>query len=658
MASRNVYSPSYDDKGNPKPSIPELKDAIENARLDAEDFAQQSQAARDDARAARDDSALARDAAKIARDDAEQTAIDLGVFGGVDDTVQTIGDLPASDGDNQVFYVLDESRYYEDTGSGPVAGGWEKVGPNISLDATQIGHVVSMPRSADSKVFVAANFASVEDAIQAAIDYAGNNGGGRVLQSESLLPVSESMLTDDPSVARDWGGAVPDPVDRGFIVVRNDAETHRVFDPLSFADHKTAIQEAADYIKSNNFKRGTIYLPGRDKNGNQITIDGTIYIGYKSSEKSHSLGINVLMQGFRKKEGLQVSIDNGDPAFDFNHIQHSVVRLALEGTSSTNDFVGARFLRGSIFNDVKMSVRRYGGGGIRLGKGVFGCEFSLYSRALNDSAVALNVSPDGSGAPSGNNDYHIMSDGSHSKIIYLSDTDCPNSRVYGHLEGAKDITVDAGRTSNSITITEGTKFGGSPLHHIRIQGSNSHLIVAAVQMTSIKGDQEASHIKIGNTNDTYSIGECYISRGIQPPPDASNDIIEFVDLPIQIQAKIPWPSTIQNQITLPSNTRSILFPGGWELVGAGTTTFAAGEQKKIYGGNLASIGDSEMRVRIAIDPSSISSFNDDAWAFDTYVGTKANSGSNDSRVVAYAEEVLEGASNSVDVNWRLFRSKS
>lgn len=39
MASANVYSPDYDNNGNPKSSIPELKDAIENAVVDAENFA-------------------------------------------------------------------------------------------------------------------------------------------------------------------------------------------------------------------------------------------------------------------------------------------------------------------------------------------------------------------------------------------------------------------------------------------------------------------------------------------------------------------------------------------------------------------------------------------------------------------------------------------
>mgnify|MGYP000361942365 CR=1 FL=1 len=34
-----VYEPDYNNNGNPKPSIPELKDAIENARVAAEDFA-------------------------------------------------------------------------------------------------------------------------------------------------------------------------------------------------------------------------------------------------------------------------------------------------------------------------------------------------------------------------------------------------------------------------------------------------------------------------------------------------------------------------------------------------------------------------------------------------------------------------------------------
>ena len=184
----NVYSPEYDNEGNPKPSIRELKDAIQGARNEAEGF-------RDDSERARDVAVDARDMAVGANDDAEQTAKDIGAVGGVDDTVQTTGDLPSSTGDDSVFYVLDDTQYYQDTGAGSVAGGWEKVGPNISLDATQIGHVVSMPRTADSKVFITDNFASTEDAIQAAVDYADNNGGGLVALSESVIPFDETSVT-------------------------------------------------------------------------------------------------------------------------------------------------------------------------------------------------------------------------------------------------------------------------------------------------------------------------------------------------------------------------------------------------------------------------------------------------------------------------------
>jgi len=248
----NVYSPDFDNEGNPKPSILDLKDAIEDALLDAENFAQQSQVARSDALAARDFSVSMRDEARTARDDAEQTAIDIGKLGGVDDTVQATADLPVSDAGDQVFYVLDDVQYYQDTGSGPVAGGWEKVGPNISLDATQIGHVVSVPENANSRVFVIANFESVEDAIQSAVDHANNNGGGPVPISEAAVPFDESLIT------------VPD----GVSLTRPERpSTHDVEELVDLRDLSTGAGSAA-HVRAPENQAGVFVPMASDPFGN------------------------------------------------------------------------------------------------------------------------------------------------------------------------------------------------------------------------------------------------------------------------------------------------------------------------------------------------------------------------------------------------------
>ena len=138
MASRNVYSPDYDAQGNPKPSIPELKDAIENARLEAEGYAQQSRAARDDAFAARDDALAARDSSASARDEALEAANDLSLLGGVDGTAEEktgASTLERADGttvdasnhSGEIWYVVGETRYYESNGTD-----WVQTGPDFS----------------------------------------------------------------------------------------------------------------------------------------------------------------------------------------------------------------------------------------------------------------------------------------------------------------------------------------------------------------------------------------------------------------------------------------------------------------------------------------------------------------------------------------------
>jgi hypothetical protein len=233
MASRNVYSPSYDDEGNPKPSIPELAHEIEtavnsavanveaaesdalqaisdsensavstvdNLVLDAQDARSDAKGFRDDAESYRAGAERARDVAVGASNDAEQTAKDIGAIGAVDDTVQTTGDLPASNGDDSVVYVLDQSQYYQDTGAGSTQGGWEPIGPRISLSVTQVGNIASMPASADAKVFSPANFVDFETAVQNAHDYAKNNGGGVVEVPKDQLPYNGGAVTFDSSV--------------------------------------------------------------------------------------------------------------------------------------------------------------------------------------------------------------------------------------------------------------------------------------------------------------------------------------------------------------------------------------------------------------------------------------------------------------------------
>ena len=118
----NVYSPDFDNKGNPKPSIPELKDAIENTRLEAEGFTQQSQAA---------------------RDEALEAATDLATIGGVDGTAEKktgASTLETADGttvdasshSGEIWYVVNDTAYYKSDGAD-----WIQTGPDLS-DASRL----------------------------------------------------------------------------------------------------------------------------------------------------------------------------------------------------------------------------------------------------------------------------------------------------------------------------------------------------------------------------------------------------------------------------------------------------------------------------------------------------------------------------------------
>jgi hypothetical protein len=122
MSSQELYSPKYNSTGNPKPSIPELKDAIEKARLDVEDFAQKSQAARDEAvEAANDISTLG------GIDGTAETRIDANTIRKADGT-----DVQAANHPGEVWYVVDETTYYESNGTD-----WNQTGPDLS-DAVRL----------------------------------------------------------------------------------------------------------------------------------------------------------------------------------------------------------------------------------------------------------------------------------------------------------------------------------------------------------------------------------------------------------------------------------------------------------------------------------------------------------------------------------------
>lgn len=162
----NLYSPDYDAQGNPKPSIPDLKDAIENARVDAEDFATATGSFTDadgntynkgakgwatDAKSFRNAAQTAKDAAETAeagaisaKDDAENAIADISQLNAVDGQADDISGTDLLDANNNViatasgnsgetWYVRSKTDYYKSDGSQWVAQGLDLVA-NVQLE--------------------------------------------------------------------------------------------------------------------------------------------------------------------------------------------------------------------------------------------------------------------------------------------------------------------------------------------------------------------------------------------------------------------------------------------------------------------------------------------------------------------------------------------
>jgi len=337
MASRNLYSPRYDNDGNVKPSIPELATAIKNARLDVEDLAQQSQAARDDTLAA--------------RDEALEAANDLGSLGGVDGTAENkTGSstlekangttVDASNHSGDIWYVVGETAYYESNGTD-----WVQTGPDLSdasrltkgtvpdeqVDQVDSVGALSVPSAVqEGKIYAvdgsesttildpgAPYWGSKADAIEEAItgsdtsgasqtSWSGANDGageGRVIVPRTLLPYDASAVSFDPSVemveeltsdfdvqVQAYGGSVadalaakdpdvsekyPGAVKAKWWISSGDGSPSS---PYEDGTGTAGIQPAINYLQQ-EARGGKIILPrGLSRMTGTVTLDGYPFI--------------------------------------------------------------------------------------------------------------------------------------------------------------------------------------------------------------------------------------------------------------------------------------------------------------------------------------------------------------------------------------------
>lgn len=107
------------------PDWQEILSDVESARNSAI-------SAKDSTISAKDTAVSAKDSAISARDSVDDSISDIESLGGIDGTVRSVSDLPSSTGDNSFYYVVEESSYYQDTGSGSIQSGWDKIEPGWS----------------------------------------------------------------------------------------------------------------------------------------------------------------------------------------------------------------------------------------------------------------------------------------------------------------------------------------------------------------------------------------------------------------------------------------------------------------------------------------------------------------------------------------------
>lgn len=411
MATRNLYSPNYDSQGNPKPSIPELANAIENARLDAEGSSQKSRAARDDA--------------LTARDEALGAANDLGTLGGVDGTAEskvdanTIReadgtDVEAPDHSGEIWYVVGETAYYKSNGTD-----WIKTGPDLSdadrltkgslpkqtipQSALDAGHIVATAEGAEAKVVKRAEFSGVESAIDDAITYAATSGAantGVVRLPPSAVPYDESVVYFDPYVRMEVQG-YPVGVHSG-VAYGADISAANNYGAFQAAFDGADAREEWAHLPEGTFRKTGVLSLGTGTKGligegeeasrivetdpsNHIINDVGSNITLRDFGISHDISSN---SDYSKGRGLFINSGGTPINQDVPHTNIHVRRVTFEDVSSQAiaAFAGLSF---SSFTNV--TIRRAGRAGIVSNAARY-CVFSdCFFGKTGDDAVAINV---------------------------------------------------------------------------------------------------------------------------------------------------------------------------------------------------------------------------------------------------------------------------
>jgi hypothetical protein len=412
MASRELYSPNYDSDGNVKPSIPELANAIENARLDAKGSSQKSRAARDDA--------------LTARDEALGAANDLGTLGGVDGTAESKVDantIREADGTDveapghsgEIWYVVGETAYYKSNGTD-----WIKTGPDLSdadrltkgslpkqtipQSALDAGHIVATVEGAEAEVVRRGTFSDDESAIDDAITYAATSGAantGVVRLPPSAVPYDESVVSFDPSVRMEVQGYPVGVHSAAAYGAVGDGNADDYAALQAAFDGANALGEAAHLPEGTYRKTGKLLLGtgakgliGEGEEASRIveadpsnTIMGDL--GSNTTLRDFAISHDISSNSdYNSGRGLYINSGGTPIDQDVPHTNIHVRRVTFEDMSSQAiaAYGGLSF---SSFTNV--TVRRAGRAGIVTNTARY-CIFSdCFIGKTGDDGIAINV---------------------------------------------------------------------------------------------------------------------------------------------------------------------------------------------------------------------------------------------------------------------------
>jgi hypothetical protein len=409
----------------------------------------------------------------------------------------------------------------------------------------------------------------------------------------------------------------------GFHVGVSFGEGMVIKDPRNFTNDDEAAQACVDWLEANT-NGGILHVPGKRPDGSDTTITSTV-----ATDSTSNKAIGLYVHSGEGQGGgstaLQVTIDNGDPAF---HIQGDVgnqtmrvpVRVdAMSCGGNTNEGLrlgsewGGRCFIGRILN--------VGDVGLRITGGVN--ESQIFAQGIrtvgtgNTTQTGILLNNDANGN-NGSDNYIYANVGDQFRDCILIEGDMRRNHIVGgHLEGADGAT-------------------STPAACIRIEGAVTHVHPAVV---ANGGDNGAHGIYVDGSGEAapFNINPGLVSghdgdgihknsnpaRGIFGTQTVFNTIngdaisINNDSDPGDLPTTVPYESTVNATVNYPSTARSATYyPDGRRLLREGTATVNAGSSSEVesFAGQFRDAP--EAHVWFDSDPNAVAGFTHQ-WTIDT-----------------------------------------